>query len=275
MERHLRKPYPSHVTDEERSFVAPYLSLMRVDASQRTYDPREVFNALRWIVRTGAPWRFLPTNFPPWPAVHQQTQRWLAVGGFADMVHDLRALLRWTESRGDDPTAIILDSRTVQSTPESGGRAGYDGHKRRKGSKLHLAVYPLGHLLALRVTPASEQDRDQVGALAAAVQETTGDHVQVAFVDQSGTEERLAAAAKAHGIRLEFVKLPEAKRGFVLLPRCAGSSSARLAGRRDSVAWPVTMNACRKGSLACISSPSRACCSIAWSPSRPKVHNNL
>jgi transposase len=214
-----RKPYPTDVSDEEWAFVAPYLTLMDPEAPQRRHDLREVLNALRWIVRTGAQWRMLPTNFPPWQAVYQQAQRWIAAGCFEAMVHDLRALLRWTEGRADDPTAVILDARTVQSTPESGGRAGYDGHKRRKGSKTHAAVDTLGHLLALRVTPANGQDRDQVAALAAAVQEATGDAVEVAFVDQGYTGERAETGAAAHGIRLEVVRLPEAKRGFVLLPR--------------------------------------------------------
>ena len=66
-----RKPYPSDVTDEEWAFVAPYLTLMRPDAPQRVHDRRDVSNALRWILRAGAPWRYLPTNFPPWEAVYQ------------------------------------------------------------------------------------------------------------------------------------------------------------------------------------------------------------
>jgi transposase len=219
MDTQPRKPYPTDVSDEEWAFVAPYLTLMDPAAPQRKHDLREVFNALRWIVKAGAPWRLLPTNFPPWPAVYQQAQRWLAAGCFEHMVHDLRAILRWADGRADDPTAVILDARTVQSTPESGGRAGYDGHKRRKGSKTHAAIDTLGHLLALVVTPASAQERDQVAALAAAVQAATGENVELAYVDQGYTGERAEADAAAHGIRLEVVKLPEAKRGFVLLPR--------------------------------------------------------
>src|SRR5918999_6337332 len=169
METQPRTPYPTDVTDEEWAFAAPDLTLMDPDAPQRVYDLREVFNALRWLARTGAQWRMLPTNFPPWQAVYQQTRRWLAAGCFAAMVHDLRAILRWAEGRADDPTAAILDGRTVRSTPESGARAGYDGHKRRKGSKVHAAVDTLGHLLALHVTAANEQERDQVAVLAAAV----------------------------------------------------------------------------------------------------------
>ena len=219
METAPRKPYPTDVTDEEWAFVAPYLTLMSPDAPQRRHDPREVYNALRWIVRAGSPWRLLPTNFPPWEAVYQQTRRWLDAGCFADMVHDLRAMLRWTEGRADDPTAVILDSRTLQSTPESGARGGFDGHKKRKGSKVHLAVDTLGHLLALRVTPADAQDRAQVAALAGAVQAVTGATVELAYADAAYTGSDPKAAAAAHGIALEVIRLPEAKRGFVLLPR--------------------------------------------------------
>ena len=94
MENTPRKPYPSDVTDDEWAFVAPSLTLMRPDAPQRVHDPREVYNALRWRVRAGSPWRYLPTNFPPWEAVYQQTRRWLEAGCFDDVVHDLRAMPR-------------------------------------------------------------------------------------------------------------------------------------------------------------------------------------
>src|ERR671921_993147 len=214
-----RKPYPSDVSDEEWAFVAPYLTLVREDAPQRNHDLREVFNGLRWIVRTGSAWRYMPHDLPPWEAVYQQTRRWLSAGVFEEMVHDLSVLLRLSEGRVSDPTATILDSRTLRSTPESGSRGGYDGAKRKKGMKVHAAVDTLGHLLALFVTPASEQERAWVGKLAEAVQEATGESVELAYVDEGYTGERPAEEAKAHGIRLEVVKHEEVKRGFVLLPR--------------------------------------------------------
>ena len=195
------------------------LTLVREDAPQRRHDLREVFNGLRWVVRTGAQWRLLPHDFPRWDAVYQQTRRWLDAGVFEAIVHDLRMLLRLDAGRTGPPSAAILDSTTLQSTPESGGRAGYDGHKRRKGSKRHAAVDTLGHLLALHVTPANAHDRAQVDVLAAAVQEATGETVELAYVDQGYTGDEPADAAATHGIRLEVVKLPEAKHGFVLLPR--------------------------------------------------------
>src|ERR1700754_1371901 len=214
-----RKPYPSDVSDDEWTFVAPYLTLMNEDAPRREHSLREVFNALRWIVRTGASWRMMPHDLPPWEAVYQQTQRWLKADVFAAIVHDLREILRLAAGRKGKPTAAIFDSRTLQSTPESGGRAAYDGAKRRKGSKTHIAVDTLGNLLALHVTPANEQDRAQVGQLAEAVQEVTGETVEVAFVDQGYTGETAAQEAEARGMRLEVVKLSEAKKGFILLPR--------------------------------------------------------
>jgi len=214
-----RRAYPSDVSDDEWAFVAPYLTLMREDAPQREHSLREVFNGLCYVVHTGMQWRMIAHDLPPWHTVYQQMQRWFKAGVFEDMVHDLRMLMREINDRMPQPRAAVLDSRTVQSTPESGGRAGYDGHKRRKGSKVHIAVDTLGQLLAVLVTPANEQDRAQVAALAEQIQEVTGESVEVAFVDQGYTGEQAAADAEAHGIRLEVVKLPTAKRGFVLLPR--------------------------------------------------------
>ena len=214
-----RNPYPSDVSDDEWAFVAPYLTLMTEDAPQRDYPLREVFNGLRWLARAGAQWRMLPNDLPPWYTVSQQTRRWLNAGVFEALVPDLRMLLREIAGRAPQPSAAIFDSRTRQSTPERGARAGYDGYKRRRGSKVHIAVDTLGQLLALLVTPANEQDRAQVAELAAQVQEATGETVEVAFVDQGYTGNHPAADAEAQGMRLEVVKLPTAKRGFVLLPR--------------------------------------------------------
>jgi transposase len=214
-----RRGYLSDVSDDEWAFAAPYLTLMTEDAPQRDHSLREVFNGLRWLVRSGAGWRMMPHDLPPWFTVYQQTQRWLKAGVFEAMAQDLRRLLREIAERAPEPRAAIFDSRTLQSSPESGARAGYDGAKRRKGSKVHLAVDTLGHLLALVVTAANAQDRAQVGELAERVQAATGETVEIAFVDQGYTGEQPAAAAATQGIRLEVVKLPEAKRGFVLLPR--------------------------------------------------------
>ena len=214
-----RKGYPSDVSDDEWALVAPYLTLMSKSAPQREHCLREVFNGLRWMIRTGAPWRMMPHDLPPWFTVYQQAQRWIKAGVFEAIVSDLREVLRIAAGKKAQPTAVIFDSRTLQSSPESGERAEYDGAKRRKGSKTHIAVDTLGNLLALIVTPANEQDRAQVGELAKKVQEVTGESVELAYADQGYTGATAAAEAEAHGMRLEVIKLAEAKKGFVLLPR--------------------------------------------------------
>ena len=214
-----RKTYPGDVSDAEWEFLLPYLTLMKEDAPQREYPLRDLFNAMRYVVRTGCQWRFLPHDLPPWTAVYQQARRWLQAGVFEAITHDLRAIVRSLDSRGPEPTAVILDGRTLQSTPESGGRAGYDGAKKKKGSKVHVAVDTPGNLPALKVTAADEQEREQVAELAKRVQEVTGKSVEIAFVDQGYTGPAPAGAAEAEGIKLEVVKHTEAERGFVLLPR--------------------------------------------------------
>jgi transposase len=242
-----RQSYPSDISDDAWAFVAPDLTLMSEDAPQRLQSLREVCNGWRWLVRAGAPWRMLPPDLPPWAAVSHQTQRWLNAGVFAAMGHGLRVVLRLAEGREGPPSAAIFDRRTLQSTPESGPRAGYGGAKRQRGSKVHMAVDTLGHLLGLHVTAADAQDRAQVAQLAEQVQAVTGASVQVAFVDQGYTGDQPAAAAAAHGMQREVVKSPEAKQGFVLLPRrwvverrVAGAARFRRLAR-DYERLPVTL----------------------------------
>ncbi len=93
------------------------------------------------------------------------------------------------EGRADQPSAVILDGRRLQSTPESGGRAGHDGAEKKKGSKVHVAVETLGNLSALKVTAANEQERAQVADLAWKVREVTGGTVEIGYIDQGYTGE--------------------------------------------------------------------------------------
>ena len=180
-------------------------------ARERVYSLREVFNGLRSMVKTGAPWRWMPIDPPPREAVYQQAQRWLAAGCFEQLAYDLRALLRLSSRRSSEPSAAILDSRTLHSSLESGERSGYDGADRKKGSKAHFAVDTLGHLLALHATSALADDRAQADRLAQAVQAATGASVDLADVDRGYTGEKPAQAARGHGMESEVVKLPRSQ----------------------------------------------------------------
>jgi transposase len=101
----------------------------------------------------------MPNDLPPREAVSQQTHRWLKAGVFEAIVHDLRMLLRLADGRTAHPSAPIPESRTRQSRPESGRRAGDDGATRERGSQAPPAVDTLGHRLPLPGTPAHAQDR--------------------------------------------------------------------------------------------------------------------
>ena len=103
-----RKSYPSDVSDEEWSFCVPYLTLMTEQAPQRDFPLREVFNGLRWLVRTGGAWRMMPHDLPPWSVVYYQTRRWIKAGCFEAMAHDLRAILMSQSARTGKPACDIL-----------------------------------------------------------------------------------------------------------------------------------------------------------------------
>ena len=172
------------------------LTLKIASAPQRAQDLREVFNGMRWIVRTGSPWRFMPNDLPPWHNVYQQTHRLFKARVFEAIVADLRALIRLVEGKGVDPTAVIFERRTLQGSVENGDTGEYDGHKKRKGRESHFAVGTLVEFLALVVTPANERDRAQVAELAEWVQAVSGEMQVLAFDDRgdTGREPELAAA---------------------------------------------------------------------------------
>jgi transposase len=218
-ENPTRKPYPSDVSDDEWAFVEPFLTLIRPDAAQREYDLREVYNGVRYVMRTGCAWRYLPHDLPPWEAVYQQHVRWIEAGCYEELLAAARKLARTSVGRASQPSAAVFDSRTLRSTRESGERAGYDGHKRTNGSKVHTATDTMGNPLALEVSAADEQDRALVGELSEKTQIATENSVEKAWVDQGYTGKDAAEAAAKHGIELEVVKVEGVKGGFVLLPR--------------------------------------------------------
>jgi len=194
----------------------------------------------------------LPNDFPPWQAVHQQTLRWIAADCFEAIVHDLREVLRVAAGKKKYPSAVVMDSRTLRSSPESGPRAGYDGHKKKRGSKLHMAVGTVGNLPVSHATPANEQDRAQMGKLAAEVQGITDGKVKTAFADQGYTGDAPAIQSAENSIELLVVKLAEAKRGFILLPKrwVVERSFSWLA--RDYERLPQTVTGLHLIAFACI-----------------------
>jgi transposase len=218
-----RKSYPSDVSDEEWAFCVGYLTLMTEQAPQRVYPLREIFNALRYLVKMGGAWRMMPHDLPPWPVVYQQTHRWIKAGCFETMAHDLRAILRLVLDRKADPSAVILDSRTLQSTPESGGaRRLTMGHKKRKGIQgacggryLGASAGTHGHCRPTNRIARRWDNWRKRSKRPRAMNRAAG-------VCRSRLHRRTLPQRrrrKPTAFKLEVVKHTEAKRGFVLLPR--------------------------------------------------------
>lgn len=255
-----RKPYPSDVSDDEWSLIVPYLTLVREDAPQRQHSLRELFNALRYLVCYGIAWRAMPNDLPPWFAVYQQTQRWMQAGCFETLVHDLRTVLRMAAGRPPEPTAVIIDSRTLRSTPESGTRAGYDGAKRKRGSKLHMAVDTLGHLLALHVTPADHDDRAEVRRIAEAIQVATDQRSSSPMSTRATRVSDPQPQRRTTGSRSRLSNCPRPNADSCC-SRGAGWSRGHSLGQRGVAVSSKTMNATRQLSQGYTSLPSPASCS--------------
>jgi transposase len=210
-----RKPYPSDVSDDEWALIAPYLTLLPEDAGQRAYPLREAFNGLRYIIKTGVRCRMICR--PGQRSTSRRGAGWRGAVSKRCWTTCGRCCARlWAVQRSRAPSS----STPAPCVPRrKAARAGYDGGKRKKGSKLHIAVDTLGNLLALRVTPANADERVEVGPLTRTVQAVSDNNVDVAFVDQGYDGPNAAEAAAANDVELIVVKLPKAKKGFVLLPR--------------------------------------------------------
>ena len=271
-----RKPYPTDVSDEEWAFVAPYLT--PDDAGRAAAAPRPARGLQRAalarahrrpVALSAARPAAVAGGLPADPALARRrlsSRRWCTT---------CARCCAGQAGRSAQPTAAIFDSRTLQSTPESGHRAGYDGDKRRKGSKMHLAVDTLGHLLALRVTagrrpgPGAGRRRwpprcrrrpgrrsswpSSIRATPATTAADAADARHPAGGGQAaGGQARLRAAAPALG----------------------GGALLRLGGALPPPGQRLRTLA-RNGRWACISSPLSASCCIDSLPSSPKVHNRL
>ena len=219
-------------------------------------------HALRYIVRCGCQWRMIPHDLPPWQVVYQQAQRWMKAGSFEVMAHDLRELARLARGRNAQPTAVVMDGRTLQSSPASGVRAGHDGYKRRKGSKVHIAVDTLGHLLTLQVTAANEQERAQVSEFAEQIQQATGEKVGLAVSIKVTQEQSLHGERNNTASSWRSSSFRKPKRALCCC-HAAGWSNAASAGRLGSAAWPAITSGCPKPWPDCTIWPSPvSCCPI-------------
>ena len=186
----------------------------------RTHSLRDILDAIFYVLRTGCPWRYLPTNFPPWQTVYYHLRRWRLQGRWFGLYCALHVAERWRVGREADPSAAVMDAQCVKTVEESAGISGYDGHKCVKGRKRHLLVDTLGLPVAIYVTPADFSDpagtRKLLAGLAFRVP-----RLQKIWADAASRGKELADWCRHQGAgwELEIVEREPGTRGFQAQPR--------------------------------------------------------